>query len=133
MVRLRPILKTRARQLRNGAPEAEQRLWFALRNRQLVGAKFRRQYVIGRYIADFACTEHRLIVELDSGQHAWQMKYDRKRTEFLEAQGFRVLRFWDNAVLSDGDAVLQSIRLALISRPSPCSHRGATHFVAPVR
>jgi very-short-patch-repair endonuclease len=119
MARLRPILKTRARQLRNGAPDAEQRLWFALRNRQVDGAKFRRQYVIGRYIADFACTERKLIIELDGGQHTQKVRYDDKRTEFLESRGFRVLRFWDNDVLSDTDAVLESIRLALISRPSP--------------
>jgi very-short-patch-repair endonuclease len=83
-----------ARKLRKEQTEAERRLWWHLRNRQLEGWKFRRQFPIGHYIVDFACIDARLIVELDGGQDSEQGHYDEQRTKELEKAGFAVLRFW---------------------------------------
>ena len=111
-------LRDRARQLRHNQTEAEQRLWTRLRARQLCGAKFRRQHPIGHFIADFCCVEHGLIVELDGGQHAEQVEADQTRSAFLERRGYRVLRFWDNEVKEDIEAVLEQIA-AVLSDPHP--------------
>ena len=91
------------------------------RNGQLLGARFRRQAVIGRYIADFACFAPKLVIELDGGQHAEQAVYDEARTRWLVAEGFVVLRFWNNDVLSNLDGIVESIAAALGngSRPPP--------------
>jgi len=83
-----------------------------LRGRQL-GAKFRRQHRIGPYIADLCCVERRLVVELDGGQHSEQIDADQKRSAFMESHGFRVLRFWNDQVLTDTDGVLEQILAAL--------------------
>ena len=99
----------RARTLRKHLTEAEQRLWQELKRRQLAGMKFRRQQLIGPFIVDFVCFERRVIVEVDGGQHAEQSQYDADRTRWLEAQGYRVLRFWNNEVLAQTDAVAQAI------------------------
>jgi very-short-patch-repair endonuclease len=99
----------RARTLRKHPTDAEQRLWQKLKRRQLAGAKFRRQQLIGAFIVDFVCFEPRVIVEVDGGQHAEQVPYDERRTRWLEAQGYRVLRFWNNDVLAQTDAVAQAI------------------------
>lgn len=107
------ILKERARQLRREQTEAEKKLWGRLRSRQLGGFKFRRQFVIGPFITDFCCFEQRLIVELDGGQHAGQNDADRRRSDFLRSHGYRVLRFWDNEIFEDIDAVLRHILHAL--------------------
>jgi very-short-patch-repair endonuclease len=104
--------------MRHDQTEAERRLWARLRNRQLGDAKFRRQHPIDRFIADFCCPERGLIVELDGGQHASQTEADRRRTVFLMNQGYRVLRFWDNEVMENIEAVLQHIAEAL-SHPHP--------------
>ena len=80
-----------------------------IRGRELAAAKFRRQYSIGPYIVDFCCIENRLIIELDGGQHVENMDADRERSAFLERLGFRVVRFWDNEVLTNTDAVLEAI------------------------
>lgn len=104
-----------ASQLRTNATEAEKRLWCFLRNRQLAGYKFRRQFPIPPYIVDFVCLEQRLVIELDGGQHADAMAYDAARTSFLEQQGFRVLRFWNNDALSNTAAVVDQITKALES------------------
>jgi very-short-patch-repair endonuclease len=101
--------KARARELRTRAPEAERIMWHHLRNRQLCGFKFRRQMPIQGYFADFACVEAKLIVELDGGQHADQTAYDAKRTEMLGFAGYRVLRFWNNAVMTELGDVLDLI------------------------
>ncbi len=108
-----------SRALRHLASDAEIRLWAKLRNRQLAGAKFRRQQHVGRYIADFVCAEARLIVEADGGQHASQLAYDEARTAFLQREGYRVLRFWNNHVLKNTDAVLEDFYQALCDSPSP--------------
>jgi very-short-patch-repair endonuclease len=99
----------RARGLRRASTEAEKLLWQKLRARQLGGAKFRRQTPIGPYIVDFVSFEHRLVVEIDGGQHNMPQgrQHDLKRTAWLEAQGFRVLRFWNNQVLTNLEGVLE--------------------------
>ena len=97
-----------ARQLRQSQTEAERRLWSHLRARQLQDAKFTRQYPIAGYVADFACRSLRLAIELDGGQHAGNPA-DDARTRAIEAEGYRVLRFWNNDVLANTDGVLQAI------------------------
>lgn len=99
----------RARELRKHLTEAERRLWQKLQRRQLAGTKFRRQQPIGAFIVDFVCFECRVIVEVDGGQHAEEIAYDAQRTWWLEAQGYRVLRFWNNEVLAHTEAVTQAI------------------------
>lgn len=100
---------TNARQLRLQQTDVERKLWSTLRNRQLAGLKFRRQVPIAAYIVDFYCHECRLVLELDGSQHLAQLEYDDIRTQFLQAQGIRVLRFWNNEILSNIDGVLQKI------------------------
>ncbi|MGV8074636.1 MAG: endonuclease domain-containing protein [Syntrophobacteraceae bacterium] len=113
-------MKEKARSLRKNQTDAERRLWYHLRDRRLAGYKFRRQHPIGPFIVDFVCRESWLIVELDGGQHASQVEEDRNRTAYLAAQGFRVVRFWNNQVLSDIQSVLTVIHGALASdSPSP--------------
>jgi len=101
----------RARELRAAGTDAERKLWSAIRGSQLGGFKFRRQVPIGRYIADFVCPARKLIVEVDGGQHT--VDGDAARTAFLEGQGYRVLRFWNNEVLRNLDGVWRVIANAL--------------------
>jgi len=111
-----------ARGLRRRQTDAERRLWARLRDRRLLGVKFARQVPIGPYVVDFCCRELKLIVELDGGQHATRTTYDASRTAFLEGQGYRVLRFWDNDALGNTDGVLHRIAQAVTApspRPSP--------------
>jgi very-short-patch-repair endonuclease len=117
-VRMKRMHVDRARGLRRNMTDAEQRLWYRLRNRHLIGKKFRRQHEIDRYIVDFVCPEVALIVELDGGQHAEMMAADAERTCRLEALGYRVLRFWNNDVLTNTEAVLEVI-LAAVARAAP--------------
>lgn len=102
-----------ARQLRHNQTDAEKLLWSKLRNRTLNGCKFRRQIPVGTYIVDFLCQDAMLIIELDGGQHAEQQNYDQRRTHWLESQGFRVMRFWNNDVLLNIDGVSDAILEAL--------------------
>ena len=88
----------RARILRKNSTDAERKLWQHLRRYQINGYKFRRQHPIGPYVVDFVCFEKRLIIEVDGGQHAQQVEDDNARTEWLQSQGFQVLRFWNNQV-----------------------------------
>jgi very-short-patch-repair endonuclease len=111
----------RARSMRRNATTAESVLWYALRE-ALPQAKFRRQVPIGRYIADFASHRAKLIIEVDGGQHGERIEQDAKRTRFLEGEGFRVIRFWNNDVLTNCDGVLEQIAAAL---PSPLVGEGA--------
>ena len=103
----------RARGLRGNLTDAEQVLWNALRNRQISGKRFRRQVPIGPYIVDFVCFENKLVIEVDGGQHAQNEHYDANRTAWLEAEGFKVIRFWNNQVLVEKEAVKESIFEAL--------------------
>ncbi|BBA35440.1 uncharacterized protein sS8_3503 [Methylocaldum marinum] len=107
-------MKQLARALRKQQTDAEKLLWSRLRNRQLQGCKFRRQQPIGPYIADFLSLEPKLIIELDGGQHTEQQEQDNQRTRYLQALGYRVLRFWNHEVLNDLDAVLEAIRIAIV-------------------
>ena len=107
----------RARQLRRDSTDAEQRLWRALRSK-LPQYKWRRQMPVGPYFADFACFAERLIVELDGSQHAEAVEHDAARSRFLEAQGYRVRRFWNNEVNDNIDGVLTAIAAELSPSPS---------------
>ncbi|GAB4581036.1 MAG: endonuclease domain-containing protein [Anaerolineales bacterium] len=102
----------KARLLRKELTPAERKLWAVLRNDQL-GVSFRRQHAIGPYIADFCCIKKKLIIELDGSQHLEQAEYDAKRTAFLQMQGYRVLRFWNNEVQNDINGVIRHIQFAL--------------------
>jgi very-short-patch-repair endonuclease len=107
--------------------DAEVRLWMRLRARQIGGHRFRRQVPLGPYVADFACLNAQVIVEVDGSQHLNDSHRDEARTAWLEARGFRVLRFWDNDVLQRTDEVLESIRVVVMKAPtlpSPASGGG---------
>jgi very-short-patch-repair endonuclease len=91
--------------------DAERKLWSQLRDRQLVGAKFRRQHPIGPYVLDFYCEESRLAVEVDGSQHT--PDGDAARTAWLEEHGCRVMRFWNHEVLRELSSVLGMIEAAL--------------------
>jgi very-short-patch-repair endonuclease len=112
-------MKDLARRLRRQGTEAERLLWNRLRGRQLAGFKFRRQHALWPYVVDFLCLEPKLVIEIDGGQHAEQAHQDARRTKYLQALGYRVIRFWNNEVLRDPEAVVGSIRAALIEIPSP--------------
>ena len=110
-----------ARRLRKDETFAEKRLWEQLRNRTLDGHKFARQSPVGPYIADFMCRTSRLIVEADGATHATaaEIERDRARTDYLEAEGYRVLRFQNEEILNGMDEVLTIIRSTLARVPSP--------------
>jgi very-short-patch-repair endonuclease len=99
----------RARQFRREDTRAEARLWDALRAHRLGGWKWKRQVPWGPYFLDFICTEARLVVEVDGGQHSEQVVYDQRRTAFLGRSGLRVLRFWNSEVLTNRDGVCLTI------------------------
>ncbi|RAZ90137.1 hypothetical protein DPM33_15015 [Mesorhizobium hawassense] len=103
-----PAKRNFARSMRSEPTEAEDRLWQELRGRRLDKIKFRRQVPIGRFVADFVCAEARLIVEIDGSQHA-ESRRDQERDAELKASGFRVLRFWNDDVLRELDAVCDTI------------------------
>ena len=104
---------SRARLLRRNPTDAERALWKHLRFRQINGCKIRRQQPIGHYIVDFVCLEKRLVIELDGGHHSQQVEYDLARSTWLEEQGFKVLRFWNNQVLNEIEAVKSAILSSL--------------------
>ncbi len=102
-----------ARSLRKNSTDAEQRLWNHLRARRLGGFKFRRQRPFGPYVCDFVCLEASIIIELDGSQHAEQASYDQRRDDFMRSYGYRVLRFWNNDVMTKTDIVVETINAAL--------------------
>jgi very-short-patch-repair endonuclease len=106
-----------SRNLRKRQTDAENLLWLHLRRKQLEGLRFRRQHPLGRYIADFVCLEKRLILEIDGGQHAVEKDRDNERDHWLMAEGYRILRFWNNDVLTNIEGVLETIRLNILSNP----------------
>ena len=97
-----------SRKLRQQPTDAEERLWYYLRNRRFLGFKFRRQSPKGRNVADFVCEEAKLVIEVDGGQHS-ENAADLERTAFLNSAGYHVIRFWNNDVLSSTDGVLEEI------------------------
>jgi very-short-patch-repair endonuclease len=110
-------LRRQAKALRANMTDAERRLWYLLRAHRFNGVKIKRQAPIGPYIVDFVSFERRLIFEVDGGQHA-DSEADRRRTRWLEGEGFRVLGFWNNEVLKNTSGVLETI-LSAIADPSP--------------
>jgi very-short-patch-repair endonuclease len=103
--------KELARELRRCQTDAEALLWARLRDRQLAGVKFRRQQPLGRYIVDFVSLEKRIVVEVDGSQHSEDKREERdnERTAWLQDEGYRVLRFWNNDVLQNTEGVLERI------------------------
>jgi very-short-patch-repair endonuclease len=116
--------------MRQSPTDAERKLWHLLRSLKPLGMHFRRQAPIGIYIADFAWYAGRLVVEIDGGQHAHQRQtYDARRTAWLQSQGYRVLRFWNNDVLNSPQSVGEAIRAAaddqsLQAPPPTPPHKG---------
>jgi len=102
-------LRTRARQLRSNATDAERRLWRHLRASQLCGMRFRRQHPVAGFVLDFACPELKLAIELDGSQHLEQRDYDAQRSQRLAEDGYRLLRFWNDDVLLRTEAVLEQV------------------------
>jgi very-short-patch-repair endonuclease len=108
---VRRTISPHAARLRREMTDAERLLWSKLRARRLHGFKFRSQWTLGRSVADFCCLQARLVIEVDGGRHS--ERRDARRTGRLKAQGFRVLRFWNNDVLTNIDGVLDVILEAL--------------------
>jgi very-short-patch-repair endonuclease len=115
----RSLTKT-ARRLRSQMTNAERKLWFALRGRRFKSHKFRRQVPLGPYVADFLCFESRLVVEVDGGQHA-ESGRDAERNLWLAENDFRLVRFWNNDVLSNLEGVLTVLAAELGNTPHPTS------------
>ena len=107
--------KSAANRMRSNATNAEAHLWKHLRHHPMIGSHFRRQVVVGPYIADFACLAARLIVEVDGSQHGElsNVLRDDARTKWFESEGYRVVRFWNNDVLANLEGVLDAIHAAL--------------------
>ena len=105
-----------AKKLRTNLTEAEKIIWYFLRSENL-GFKFRRQQPIGKYIVDFVCLEKRLIIELDGGQHDISRQQDAERDNWLKHEGFNLLRFWNNEVLENREAVIEKIKSFLFTLP----------------
>ncbi len=118
---MRRAVELRTPALAGGAREeltpAERKLWAHIRNDQL-GVNFRRQHAIGIYIPDFCSPKAKLIIELDGSQHLEQQEYDNERTKYLESQGYKVIRFWNNHVMNDIEGVIKAIMYSL-----PQNHR----------
>ena len=126
MQRISPIIKNNSRNLRKNMTDVERMLWAKIRGRQLQGFRFRRQHPIGSYIIDFICLELKLIIELDGSQHMGQQQYDMKRSQWLQSNGFKIMRFWNSDILDDLDGVMQAICMHLPpSQPSPLKGEGA--------
>ena len=117
-------MKFLARKLRQQSTDAERMLWKHLRAHRMAGYKFRRQVVIEPYIVDFICLDARLIVEADGGQHLEQAEDDLKRSAFLQSRGYKVIRFWNDEILTDTHIVLERIYNNLITAPSPGGSTG---------
>jgi very-short-patch-repair endonuclease len=113
----RTLNRTRAKSMRHDPVQFEKLMWSELRNRKLGGFKFKRQVLIGSYIADFVCPDRKLIVEMDGPFHAERRGYDAVRDRFLEGQGYKVLRFTNDATGWDVATVLHTIQHELTRRP----------------
>ena len=109
----------RSRELRLNATPAERALWVQLSARKIAGVRFNRQFPIGPFICDFVSRSAKLIIEVDGGQHAVEIDKDQSRTAYLEAQGYRVIRFWNNDVLERIAGVVSEIEAVLETGPPP--------------
>jgi very-short-patch-repair endonuclease len=125
----RPTAKARA--LRNNATDAERALWRAISARKISGVRFNRQVPVGPFICDFVARSIHLVIEVDGGQH--NDGGDAARTRYIEAQGFRVIRFWNNDVLGNLDGVIEEIARVIADMPSPAPSRKREGSHAPER
>ena len=123
-----PVNLGRARRLRRNSTDAEQRLWRLLRSRRFNGFKIRRQHILGVFIVDFVCLEKKIVIELDGGQHATAVEADAMRTRYVQARGFRVIRFWNNEVLENmggvWEAIAKELKIPLTPTLSPKGRGG---------
>ena len=115
----------RARDLRRDGSRAERKVWELLRDRRIGGAKYRRQYPIGPYFADFACISLKLVIEVDGDHHAFQVAADARRTAAIEREGWRVVRFWANEVVQNPEGIWAEIEQVLSDVPA--------HLTSPPR
>jgi len=127
-----------AKRLRENSTGAEELLWRRLRRFPISGTHFRRQVPIGPYVADFACMAARLIIEVDGSQHGRRddtRRRDDARTRWLEAEGYRVMRFWNNDLTANMDGVLDAIYAAIhgssAAEPKPLKHQRYKRFASP--
>ena len=106
----------KARNLRREQTPQEKIIWSIIRNRQFYGLKFKRQVPIGKYIADFCCNEKKIIIEIDGGQHnePQNIEYDNKRTEFMESEGYKVIRLWNNDINNNLEGVYKKIQIEFL-------------------
>jgi very-short-patch-repair endonuclease len=111
--RSNPNTMRQAGKLRKESTPAERKLWTYLRGNLLNGVNFRRQHAIGKFIVDFVSIKRKFVIELDGSQHLEQKEYDVERTKYLESQGYKVIRFWNNDVMNDINGVIRAIELAL--------------------
>jgi very-short-patch-repair endonuclease len=118
-----PFVQQNAKELRQSLTPAERILWERLRDRRLSSLKFRRQHPIGAFIVDFYCPAARLVIEIDGGIHLEQVETDVLRTQEMEAQGYRVIRFTNEQVAGDLESVLAAIQATCQSR-IPLPHAG---------
>lgn len=120
------LLHQYAKQMRSHPTDAEALLWYYLRGKRIFDVKFKRQVPLGQYIVDFIAKSKWVIIEVDGGQH--HSDWDRVRDEWLKSQGYQVLRFWNDEVLTQTESVLESIRLCLSQKlpspPAPLPHAG---------
>ena len=112
------VILDRAKAMRREMTPAEYRLWSHLRDRRLDGLKFRRQVPLGPYIVEFLCKEEKLVVEVDGGQHS-ESAYDARRDAWLKAEGYCVLRLWNDHVLESTDDAIERIRLVIAGGEPP--------------
>lgn len=113
-------LTQRAKEMRKAMPEPEMLLWMELRAGRFQGIKFRRQKVIGRFIADFASNDPKLVIEIDGDTHARREGYDAERTHLLKQQGYRVIRFSNSDVMENMDGLLERLSAIVDElRPTP--------------
>ena len=108
----------RARDLRNNATDAERLLWHQLSSKKVAGTRFNRQVPVGPFICDFIARSIKLVIEVDGGQHDWNAEADQRRSKFLEAQGYKVIRFWNNDVIERIEGVVQEIERVIADMPS---------------
>ena len=112
-----------AREQRNNPTPAEVRLWEYLSARKTAGARFNRQHSIGPFICDFVSRGAKLVIEIDGADHALKVERDLARTKFIEARGYRVIRFWNSDVMGSIEGVVAEIERVLADRPSPSPSR----------
>jgi very-short-patch-repair endonuclease len=118
------LRRDRARELRRAQTDAERKLWSRLKGAQLHGVRFRRQFPIGPFFADFCAPKEFLVIELDGSQHMDMLDRDEQRTKYLEGLGYRVVRFWDDDALAHTDEVIEQISNLLKDPHPPRATRG---------